>query len=129
MHSTESNGLLRASIIVSVILLVWGLVDVSESSHPVLMTLIVVFYAMFLPAFVLHFRMREKWLLPGVVSAIGGLHLLQEVLKPGGGSRWMLWIMTPICIIFSILAVEEGIRAWKRHRAGGLPSPTLDPPI
>lgn len=118
MHSTESKGLLRVSIVVSVILLVWELVDVSKSSHPVLTTLLDVSTAMFLPAFVLHFRMREKWLLPGVASAIGALHTLQEILKPGGGSRLVFWIGAPFCAICALLAVMEGIRAWRRHRAG-----------
>jgi uncharacterized membrane protein YoaT (DUF817 family) len=118
MHSTESKRLLRASIVVSVILLAWELVDVSKSSHPVLTALGDVSNAMFLPAFVLHFRMREKWLLPGVASAISALHTLQEVLKPGGGSRLMLWIGVPFCAICALLAVTEGIRAWRRHRAG-----------
>lgn len=118
MHSTESKGLLRGSIVVSAILLVWELVDVSKSSHPVLTTLGAVSDAMFLPAFVLHFRMREKWLLPGVASAIGASHTLQEVLKPGGGSRLVLWIGVPFCAICAILAAMEGILAWRRHRAG-----------
>jgi hypothetical protein len=117
MHLTESNGILRAAIIVSVILLVWGLVDVSKSPHPVLITLGDVFNAMFLPAFVLHFRMREKWLLPSVASAMSALHALQEVLKPGRGSRFMLWIEVPFCAICALLAAEEGIRAWRRHGA------------
>jgi uncharacterized membrane protein YoaT (DUF817 family) len=114
MHSIESKGLLRASIVVSVILLVWNLVDVSKSSHPVLTTLGAVSYAMFLPAFVLHFRMREKWLLPGVVSAISGLHALQEALKPAGGSRLMIWIGVSFCAICALFAVTEGVRAWRR---------------
>lgn len=121
MLSTESKGLLRAAVVVSAILLVWELIDLPKSSHPLLSTLEALSNAMFLPAFVLNFRMREKWLLPGVASAMSALYGIQEVLKLGRGSRWMLWIDVPFCLICALLAVEEGMRAWKRHRAGGAP--------
>jgi hypothetical protein len=116
MPQTESNGFLRVAVVLSAVLLIWNLATISWNYHPVLFTLAAVFNAMFLPAFALHSRMREGWLLPGVASAMSAVDALKETLRPGVGSHWMLRIEIPFCAFCAIFSVVEGIRALKRHQ-------------
>lgn len=118
MQLNQFGGMLRVAMVLSGIYLIWNLAGTLQDSHPVLFALGVVFNAMFLPAFVLHYRMREGWFLPGVFCGITAVSALKETLKTGEGVRWMLWIDVPLCIICALVALEEGVRALKRYRRG-----------
>jgi len=133
MFWNSSTRFQRAAIILLAVSLTVALVLGFLGPIPILTSVCVVLLALYLPVMLLSRRISTAW--PSLLlSTI--IVLILAIKERARVSSWMVVFLAILSVFCAILAVVEGIRAWRRRRADRLTfspheagSPAPDPPL
>lgn len=109
----------RSTWITLVIILITAVIAGARTSAPVTTALFFALIVMLIPASLIQRQLREMWLLPGMTSAMLAASVVRNWIRFGMGSPWSIVLDVLFPALLASFATIEGIRALRRHRAGG----------
>jgi len=122
MSAIESHDVLRTAMILGPLILARGIALGFQRFSNVISIPISIPVMLIVAAYLFQSRKRERWLWSALLSIMFVWEAVKDFHRSGGGHSWMFWIDVCFFIVLTIVAVEEGTSAWRKHRqrqAGG----------